>query len=239
MFTEKRHVFVGGSIGVGKSSVLSAILDNLTYMKCVTYIKEYIDFDPLGTEKLKKHLEGVTDIVTFQRYIMNIYKTQILSLAYQNAQIVIWERHPCEALLFCKKNLNEGKCTQKEYDLIEYEINKMCKEFDIPPLKDLCVTFTPMVYDTLAYDIKFIGKAMVEAILRTANESRTLPIYCFLFCSDSYEQMGRVIARGRQCEIDNYTPALLLQLNNEYLEFMEGKIPKLARWKKEGKINMI
>ncbi|EMH76714.1 deoxyuridine 5'-triphosphate nucleotidohydrolase domain containing protein [Entamoeba histolytica HM-1:IMSS-B] len=98
----KQHIFLGGSIATGKSTLGSAIYNYVSNYTEAVFIREYIDYNHSGEEMLKKLFNNIITNFEFQKYILQCYEDQLNSLDYEEADFVIWDRHPIESLeIFC------------------------------------------------------------------------------------------------------------------------------------------
>lgn len=121
--TRNSFIFISGSIGVGKTTIMDVIQYILPKHNGVL-IKEYIDYDPKGESMLNKHLNNEISPFEFQKYIVDCFFNQLEK--YQRQTIIV-ERHPLESLIFAIHTL-----TKKEYnDLKNYIIN-LCEIYEVP-----------------------------------------------------------------------------------------------------------
>ena len=232
----KKHVFIGGSIGVGKTSVLDQVL-GLIDTECVAFVQEYIDHDLCGEMMLANHLKGKTSVLFFQRYILENFKNQVESERYKKASIVLWERHPMECFFFIEQCLQSQRCTRADYDTFKKEMVDFCLKYEIPDLER--DHFKPVACDTYALDVPIVAEIIKHLLFDTYTYYWGENIYCFLYCSSSKEQLNRIKRRGRTCEVECYTSAQqLLDFNKAYLEFIENKLNSLRTWETKGKINL-
>ena len=122
------HYFITGSIGVGKSSVITTFMLKYGMTKIKTcYIKEYIDYDSLGAFRLSEWIKGRISLLNFQLYILNCFEKQLNTKEYKYAKFVIWERHPLKALKVFYPNLST-----KERINLENAIRDVCYKYEVP-----------------------------------------------------------------------------------------------------------
>lgn len=120
---KKHYAFISGTIGAGKSTTIESIR-NLMVNYDVGIVKEYIDYDEHGEEKLNGFLTGQMSTFEFQAYIAACYHKQISTLPNK---YIIMERHPMESLIFASTKLSPVEL-QKLYELIY----NMCDMLKIP-----------------------------------------------------------------------------------------------------------
>lgn len=230
----KKHVFIGGSIGVGKSSILDQLYGMLE-TDCVIFISEYIDHDVCGEMMLGNHLKGKISMLFFQRYILENFRSQIETEKYRKASIVLWERHPMECYFFIEQSIKDQKCSQGDYDVFRREMMDFCLAHDIPDLER--GSFKAFACDTFAVDVPIVAEIIKHQMLDTFTYYWGENVYCFLYCSVAQEQIKRIQKRGRKCEIERYTSAeQMLEFNKAYLKFIESKISGLKSWENKRKL---
>lgn len=120
-----KFIFVSGSIGVGKSTFINEIIKRFKDQN-VTIIKEYIDYDPYGNQKLNDFLERDISPMEFQKYIIKCYLDQIIN--NKHSDIFIFERHPMESLIFAKSSFESNY----EFELLKNYITNFCNRLGIP-----------------------------------------------------------------------------------------------------------
>lgn len=170
-----KYLFLCGSIGVGKSFLLEK-LQEYYVLKKVLFIKEYIDWDENGDNKLNEFLEGKVTALDFQYYIVNSYFEQLISRDYE---LIVFERHPIESLLFASQKL-----TIEELFKLYCYIKNMCELYKVP-LPENCF-----------YD--YIENKDAEASIKEITELvKMYPSVLIHLTVDEYEQGKRLMKRGR------------------------------------------
>lgn len=235
MFSNKLHVFFGGSVGVGKTSVIDALFGTFD-SNAVWWIREYIDKDlENGVNNLTANLEGRMDDLSFQRYILGCTKLQVFNDYYAKAKVILWERHPMESLLFMGLSVKQGRCSTSDYHIFEEELKKFCKDFKIPPLVKTAAIYKTLPIDTHDMEPHMISFIVKEKICNSLWSMECLPIYVFLYCSNNFDQFERIHKRGRACEVSLYTDVSVVEkLNQQYYDFICERVPKLLKWKEYG-----
>ncbi|GAB1223209.1 hypothetical protein ENUP19_0138G0010 [Entamoeba nuttalli] len=213
----KKHLFISGSISTGKTMLCNLLFEYLDYYTPVAYIKEYIDYNTDGEFKLKLLHDGLISNFEFQNYILDCYETQLNSSIYEDADIVIWDRHPIESLeVFCATN--NSICNEQRLKL-RLRIEQLSRRYQIPQLTNKNVGVINA--DTSRISTEVIEEALVNTfihplLLGLSNGS----IYVFLFCSDTNTQFKRLTKRNRTPEIESYKSKEDLNiLNNQYALF--------------------
>lgn len=225
MSVEKRiHIFLSGSVGVGKTTALKAFLDVYAPLVNCIVIQEYIDYDDEGEAKFNQWIDGKLTLLEFQMYILDCFEAQLDSPLYHCAKVCIWERHPQEALEIFAKDL---PIIQK-MKFME-RLKKLSEMYEFPLLDTgKRKEFNKITFNTLDVSDMFIADVLYDTIRATlCKEAATnLPLgfYIFLYipnnCVDS--QYDRIVKRGRVHEIERYKNVhALIDVNNQYQEFMD------------------
>ena len=144
---ERKYIFISGTIGAGKSTIVEKIKERFANAS-ISVIKEYIDYDPEGDKMLNEYLSGKMTCFDFQVYMLQQYEKQINGA---EGKVLLFERHPLEGLLFASVKLSEDelhklynvmmqfivaakipapwKCSVKEYDGEDnYLLEKICHD---------------------------------------------------------------------------------------------------------------
>ena len=185
------HLFVSGSIGVGKSTVVEQLKIKLNGCKNVYFVKEYIDFDPEGKQKLEDSLNDKLSLFEFQKYILDCFDKQLKNIVNENSSIIIWERHPIEAIDIFAKTLT---LSQKRF-LKDF----IYKELHVPKLNSIRYVNS---YDTYYFPPNIIADELYQLLLDSCFSNNHFNIWVLLKCSRLDEQIERIILRNRSCEVD-------------------------------------
>ncbi|BFU18761.1 deoxyuridine 5'-triphosphate nucleotidohydrolase domain containing protein [Entamoeba histolytica HM-1:IMSS-B] len=195
------HIFISGSVGVGKSTIMEKLVSLLSNEFRVYQMKEYIDIDINGRSRLKEAQEGIISKYTFHKYIIYWYKQQAKSSDFTSADIVLWERHPIEAHdIFCSGT--EGISEMEKEDL-NNEIINFCKEYSIPLAhKGYCEV---KMLDTANQAVNTLVETIyTDVISKIKMDEHQFNFTFFLYCSDIEVQYKRITVRGRNSEIQFY-----------------------------------
>ena len=218
----KQHIFLSGSVGVGKTTALKTFNDE--YGDCVSciVIKEYIDYDEEGEARLEAFTKGNLPLYDFQVYILDMLEQQLNCDDYESARVVVWERHPEEALEIFSTEMDE-KHKEKLLDRIEM----MSRVYEFPLLKDR-KKFAKLTFNTLDVSDVFIADVIYDVIKASisveAVEKVPKVMYIFLYIPNFNigEHYKRILKRGRVSEIDKFKNMInLASLNMQYLEFIK------------------
>lgn len=213
----KQHIFISGSIAVGKTTVMKCLNEYLHEREDIKFIKEYIDYNADGEKYLEKLHNGEISNYQFQLYVIQCYDKQLNTIDYEESDVVIWERHPLEALdIFCKEDIT---LTDKERLEIILRIETLCDKYKIPQLIENNINYISI--DTNSFRSEqisyFIISEIIYQMLLGEYENNVLIL---LFCSNIDEQFNRIIKRGRSIELKKYKISEdLLKINNNYFEF--------------------
>ena len=108
---EKIHIFISGSVGVGKTTLINAFYEKYKDRVNIFRMKEYIDFDPNGYNKYCLWRNNKMSLLDFQLYILSQFDEQVQLPEYQTAKVIIWERHPQEAQLIFSTDMEKRDIT--------------------------------------------------------------------------------------------------------------------------------
>lgn len=190
-----KHYFITGSIGVGKSYTIENVM-NLLNNKNITVIKEYIDYDPMGYNMLKKWHNNEINTYQFQNYILDQF---IYQLENSNNNIFIWERHPIETIdIFCE-NSKDLKAIDKV--LLLKKCDKFFKQFNIPceKLNNIHIIYiNPFEDNYISNCFTYIHNYL------TFYPEKSLIIYLGINPLNFSRQIDNIKKRNRQIEIDKY-----------------------------------
>ena len=217
--TKKQHIFISGGVGVGKSTLLGNLKSILTDSVRFKIIYEYIDVDYEGEKQLQRLKDGEINNFEFQMYVLHCFETQLDTLSYQDANYVIWERHPIEALeIFCANDT--ALTNEQRQKLLEIE-TELCMIYGIPTIFD--VKSIILKVDTFNYGNKFIAKGFVNQFIQPTIFSNTINHYfIYLYCSNEQEHLRRIITRGRKAEIKIYRNIYDLHpINHAYEDYYD------------------
>lgn len=215
----KRHIFIGGSVGVGKTTTLNNLAINLCEKGSIFFIKEYIDFKPYeGKTMLEQFNRGKLQCYDFQQFILGCFQEQINSLEYEVASICIWERHPAEALMFMKQSVAAGKTEKRDLELFKKDLKMFFLKNKIPPLDHHLTVFK---IDTYLKDEELLMMIVKASVAKIFLENKAIGYFFYLYCSNVSEQTRRIHKRGREIEKQIYpTDKEVSALNKNYYEFL-------------------
>ncbi|EMD44137.1 hypothetical protein KM1_203500 [Entamoeba histolytica HM-3:IMSS] len=213
----KQHIFISGSLAVGKSTIMNLLNNYLQEREDVFFIREYIDFSNDGERQLEKLHTGIISNYQFQLFVIRCYEKQLNTIDFEEADVIVWERHPIEALeIFCRgKNMLSDK---ERLDLM-LKLESLCNRYKIPQLKENNINYISV--DTSAFKPEQISFFLIsEIIYEMLLGQYENDVFILLFCSDTTEQLKRLIGRRRPIEVKKYkTVNDLLLINNIYFEF--------------------
>ena len=213
----KQHIILSGGIAVGKTSVIKHLHDYFLDRDEFMFIQEYIDYDTKGIEWLEKLQRGYISNYHFQMYVLDCYEKQLNRVEFEDAEIIIWERHPSEALkIFCK---NDQTLTTNERIKLEMRLDTLCDKYQIPKFEG--DTFDYYDFDTCVFNSEYVSRFIIgEIIYPILLGEYSSDSFVFLYCGDLDEQFERLIKRGRSIEIGVYKHKEdLLMINNIYFGF--------------------
>lgn len=208
-------VFFSGAIGVGKSSIMMGFKIMLNKKSYFT-VKEYIDYQPkIGEALLKMNKEGNLSDYEFQNYILDCYEAQLTKI--RNEEIVLFERHPMEALGVFVKGMR-AKMTDEEKNEIENRILFMLEKFQIPDLRECYVDR----YNTSIFSIKSVIDDLnikLNDHYPFAEKEQKYGEICYLTACVS-DMVKRVELRGRVSE-KNINGSFLAMVAQSYEDFFK------------------
>ncbi|EDR22542.1 hypothetical protein EDI_088270 [Entamoeba dispar SAW760] len=216
---KKNHYFLCGGVAVGKTTVMKELCNIIKTRVKTCFIKEYIDLDFMGESLLQRLKEGKMSNFEFQSYVLNCFETQLRSKEYSEAVIVVWERHPEEALkIFCSSP--NALTISERYGLLE-KLAKLKKTFDIPEISD--DTSYLFKINTYYYGPRYIAESIYtqQMIPRIFDKGKSNYFY-LLYCDPVEEQLKRIKTRGRKVEIATYKNVFdLAPINDAYEDLFD------------------
>ncbi|EDR29913.1 hypothetical protein EDI_126100 [Entamoeba dispar SAW760] len=213
----KQHIFLSGSIAVGKTTLMKELHSFFMNRDEFLFIREYIDYDTDGIKYLERLQRGLMTNYQFQMYVLKCYEDQLNCLEFEGAEIIIWERHPYEALsIFCK---NDQTLSVNERLKIELRLDVLCEKYKIPKFGDKNIEYYD--FDTAVIKTENIMKFIIgDIVYPMLMGEYDFNVFIFLYCSDLDEQFKRLIDRGRTIEVEVYKHKEdLLMVNNIYFSF--------------------
>lgn len=213
---DKIHLFISGSVGVGKSTLIEAFYEKYKDRVNIFRMKEYIDFDPNGYNKYCQWRNNKISLLDFQLYILDQFEEQTQLPEYQTAKLIVWERHPQEAQLIFSSDL--GK---EDSEFLDEQINGFLDYHCIPKL-DLSKRMWGYTIDTWNLTTKAAAHIIYEFVLNILVREKNDPNLILVFIpKDKIEaQFGRIVKRGREEEIKLYSNIRNLEsLNSKYFRF--------------------
>ena len=215
---QRYHYFITGSVGVGKSSVITTFMIKYGMTKIKTcYIREYIDYDSLGAFRLSEWIKGRISLLDFQLYILNCFEKQLNTKEYRHAKFVIWERHPLEALkVFCP-NLSA-----KERIDLENAIRDICYKYEVPPINDH-ETVRGIKLSTYNLASEMVADMIYIEMIKSVTKRKSRMMFIYLYIPEDliHEQQKRIMKRGRQMEVERYKDIeQLREVNERYITFI-------------------
>ncbi|EDR27935.1 hypothetical protein EDI_294360 [Entamoeba dispar SAW760] len=213
----KQHIFLSGGLAVGKTTVINRIHDYFLNRDEIVFIREYIDFDSNGMNMLERLHGGLISNYEFQLYVLDCYEKQLNTIDYEEADIVLWERHPCEALyIFCK---NDYTLTFNERIKIEMKLDSLCERYEIPKFGDKNIDYID--FDIIINDSDSVSNYLVgELIYPMLMGEYEKNVFVLLYCSNLEKQFERLTKRGRFVELESYKKKEdLLIITNDYFGF--------------------
>lgn len=221
MFPDRRrHIFIGGSVGVGKTTTLNGLTMNLCEKGSIFFIKEYIDFKPTeGKKKLEDFNRGHLPCYEFQQFILECFQEQINSIEYEVASICIWERHPAESLMFMKQSVDSGKTEKQELKLFKNDLKRFFVKNKIPKLDHHLKVFK---IDTYLKDEELMMMIIKSSVAKIFLENKDIGYFFLFYCSNEEEQLRRIHNRGREIEKQIYPTVKEINiLNKNYYSFLD------------------
>ena len=205
VFQEKKmiHCFLSGSIAVGKSTTMEYLKKKLAGTDGIYFMKEYIDYMPDGQEMLTKSLNNEIELLDFQKYILKSFTEQLLDMQRKSSyctQVVIWERHPLEALEIFSRSMSD-----EDKDQLRVLIHLMMSEFNVPELSGDQITYL-LSFDTRMVTPMHVADCLYNHLLNCIASDEPIHMWVYLHCDVSaITQMVRITERKRDCEIKEYS----------------------------------
>ena len=200
---EYQFIFISGSIGAGKSTVIDKLRD--IYDNKPFLVKEYIDYDQCGSDKLEKFLKGDITPFEFQKYVVDCAFQQFITFMNDYAKqsnVVIWERHPLESLIFAAQKL-----TPQELEQLYHYIFNLCTKLGVP-LPSECTFVNIKKCPKVNFDNSNIDKICDKIFdFKTANMNLLIHLNV-----DEQEQTKRLLQRNRDSD-----RSYLMEKGMEYL----------------------
>ncbi|EDR27730.1 hypothetical protein EDI_113690 [Entamoeba dispar SAW760] len=227
---KKQHIFIGGGIATGKTTMLNLLNEYMDYYTNTLLIKEYIDYDKEGVIKLKQLFNGLITDYEFQTYVLNCYEKHLNSPIYENADFILWDRHPSEALeIFCK---DENSLSKEERNKLKQRLEQIYRRYEIPLLTNNDVSIINI--DTSRISVEIAQEALINIFIHSAMLGITDgSIFVLLYCGDLEAQFKRVVKRGRQVELETYKKKEdLSKINQCYINFYVKLITEKTSSKK-------
>lgn len=197
----KHHLFISGSVATGKTTIINKLKNKLCSDDNVYFINEYIDYDNEGEIFLRNLFEDRISNFEFQHYIIDCYEKQLKSEEYNLADLIIWERHPFDALtVFCS---NDSSLTIEEKYNINQRLTTLCTQYKIPLITDENTSLTSL--NTSRISLTTAQEVILNSyIYPTLGGSIGYDLYLFFYCSNEFDQIKRINKRGRISEITRY-----------------------------------
>lgn len=200
---EYQFIFISGTIGAGKSTTIDKLLD--VYDNKPVLIKEYIDYDPKGSDKLNDFLMGKIPPFDFQKYVIDCAFKQFIDFindVNKKSNMVIWERHPLETLIFASQKL-----TLQELEQLYNYVFNLCQTLGVP-LPTEC-TFVNIKKKNQLNNEPTTLERVCDKIFDLQKTSMNLLIHLNV---EDKEQTKYLLKRGRESD-KNY----LMEKGMEYL----------------------
>lgn len=210
------HYFISGSIGVGKSAAINALMVNYSEKIKLYYVREYIDYDCFGPKMLDDWISGKMSLLDFQFYIVNCFREQLETEEYTNAKFVIWERHPLEALEVFSKNMNK-----EDKEKLREVIRCLLEEFDVPEISTV-IRARAIKISTYCLTSNSIADIIYNDIINNIANIKDTATFVFLYVPKPFitEQQKRIFKRNRPMEVMAYQDISQLQkINDNYAAF--------------------
>ena len=222
MTSVKQHIFLSGSVGVGKTTAIKTFDEVYgNFVNCIV-IKEFIDYDTEGEARLAACADGKMTLFDFQLYILDMLEQQLNSDDYDGARLVVWERHPEEAIEIFSTDLSIV-----ERKKLKDRLEMLSDLYNFPMLKNK-KDFQKLTFNSLDVSDMFVADVIYDIIKASFSEEAKSKVpkamYVFLFIPNYNvaEQYQRIMKRGRTCEIEKYKNLInLANLNLQYLKFIE------------------
>ncbi|GAB1219342.1 hypothetical protein ENUP19_0131G0004 [Entamoeba nuttalli] len=186
MNKNNRAIIISGSIGVGKTTTIQALIEYFN-KENVGIIEEYIDYSPrIGKMLISDVGNGIERNYTLQKFILQCYEEQLKN--NKNKKVIIIERHPREAIeVFCEI---DKTMTEEEREEIRNKIYLIEKEYQLEYNKfnTYCISTDYTTPNDIARNIftEWVKRENIE------NES----FHVFLYANEE-NQKKRIIKRNR------------------------------------------
>ncbi|EMS11830.1 hypothetical protein KM1_216130 [Entamoeba histolytica HM-3:IMSS] len=197
----KHHLFISGSVATGKTTIFYKLKNKLCSEDNVYFINEYIDYDSEGEIFLRNLFADRISNFEFQHYIIDCYEKQLKSEEYNSADLIIWERHPFDALtVFCS---NDNSLNIEEKYNINQRLTTLCAQYEIPLISDENTSLSSL--DTSRISLTTAHEVILNSyIYPTLGGFIEYNLYLFFYCSNEFDQIKRINKRGRISEITKY-----------------------------------
>ena len=188
METTRKHIFITGSVGVGKSTAINEVMRLSKVLGInVFYVKEYIDYDVYGVVEYDNWSNGRMSLIDFQKYICNQFRAQLKTPEYMLSSLVIWERHPREALMvFSQTGLSDSE--REELDSL---ISELESDYEIPRLlKDnTCYRFNM----TMSSPLMIANHCISLFGMLSSNDIDCFFVYLYYPVKSTFRQLDNII----------------------------------------------
>lgn len=201
---EYQFIFISGTIGAGKSTVIDKLLD--VYDNKPFLIKEYIDYDQDGEKKLNEFIRGEITPFQFQKYVVDCAFNQFITfmnMPDKESNVVVWERHPMESLIFAAQKL-----TLSEMEMLYNYIFNLCQTLGVPVPSECCFINIKNKDNKVDYNCSYIEK-ICDKIFDIKKDNMNLLIHLGV---DSKDQVRRLVRRNRESD-----KKYLMERGMEYL----------------------
>ena len=197
------RLVITGPTGVGKSSVMDAVVNGLR-MDNVAVYPEFITTG-FGKLMLEEYLNRRISALTFQSYVLDFYDKTIIP-----AKISIFERCPDDSVVvFCKEAMREKRMTQVEYDALNDKLYRIIKRRGLPTYQDPYAKYTRLNND----DIDITANNIIEIVnddLKSGVHTRIVILKTSL-----HENKLRIRKRAREGE-EHYDMDYITAINYYY-----------------------
>ena len=207
MNISQSNIVLCGSVAVGKSTILTALLKHMSETHDVQLYPEFIHDDPIAHEILKLRFNNKISALTFQNFILDKWE-QMKTL--KPSEINIYERLPDDAVeVFARMSLND----------LEYSTQvERLKSFHFPKYSDMNSKNTIWI----KYNNRFerSPEELTELIETLIKHYQFIVVE--VISEMSYENY---IKRGRDGEV--YTREQLNALRTNYNQYTAKKISEI------------
>lgn len=214
---EYQFIFISGTIGAGKSTVIDKLMD--VFDNKPFLIKEYIDYDQDGEKKLNQFLRNEISAFEFQRYVIDCVFSQFVDFLNNyshQTNIIIWERHPLESLIF-----GAQKLTLPEMEMLYYYIQNLCYGLGVPFPNECTFINIKSKDNKIDENCSYIEK-ICDKIFDIKKANMNLLIHLSV---DKIDQTKRLIRRSRYSD-----RGYLMDRGLEYLDkinYAYSKMPSI------------